>query len=616
MGFSFAVHACHCQRRCESDILIEFSPRAAKTSELDEYLLMIVLYVDSLARLRETLQTKSMFDRAGTVALPEDLTDIDALISAYYDIEPDPSNPDQRVSFGTSGHRGSAFDGKFNEAHIVAITQAIVDYRAEQGFNGPLFIGRDTHALSEPAWRTALEVLAANNVDVRIDARGSFTPTPAVSVAILGANGAPKHLRMAGEGLADGIVVTPSHNPPRDGGFKYNPPHGGPADSDATSWIAKRANEILEKGWRSVDRVLGSDLLDHPCIHRFDYLAYYIDQLDQVIDIDAIREAGVRIGADPLGGASVDYWGAIAERYGLELTVVNPIVDPAWSFMTLDWDGKIRMDCSSPYAMASLRNAMTPDENGNTPYDIATENDADSDRHGIVTPDGLMNPNHYLAVAIEYLFTHRPNWPANAAVGKTLVSSALIDRVADSIGRKLVEVPVGFKYFVPGLVSAELGFGGEESAGASFLRKDGTVWSTDKDGIILALLASEILAVTGKTPSQLHEEQVERFGASAYARIDAPANREEKAKLAALSPEDVSATELAGDPITAKLVRAPGNDAAIGGLKVTTDVAWFAARPSGTEDVYKIYAESFRGAEHLAQVQEAAKQLVSEALKG
>ena len=585
-------------------------------SELNEYLLTTVLYVDSLARLRETLQTKSMFDRAGTVALPEDLTDIDALISAYYDIEPDPSNPDQRVSFGTSGHRGSAFDGKFNEAHIVAITQAIVDYRAEQGFNGPLFIGRDTHALSEPAWRTALEVLAANKVDVRIDARGSFTPTPAVSVAILGANGAPKHLRTTGEGLADGIVVTPSHNPPRDGGFKYNPPHGGPADSDATSWIAKRANEILEKGWRSVDRVLGSDLLDHPCIHRFDYLAYYVDQLDQIIDIDAIREAGVRIGADPLGGASVDYWGAIAERYGLELTVVNPKVDPAWSFMTLDWDGKIRMDCSSPDAMASLRDAMTPDENGNTPYDIATGNDADSDRHGIVTPDGLMNPNHYLAVAIEYLFTHRPNWPANAAVGKTLVSSALIDRVADSIGRKLIEVPVGFKYFVPGLVSAELGFGGEESAGASFLRKDGTVWSTDKDGIILALLASEILAVTGKTPSQLHEEQIERFGASAYARIDAPANREEKAKLAALSPEDVSATELAGDPITAKLVRAPGNDAAIGGLKVTTDVAWFAARPSGTEDVYKIYAESFRGAEHLAQVQEAAKQLVSEALKG
>ena len=616
MWFSFAVHACHCQRRCESDILTEFIPRAPQVSELNEYLLTTVLYVDSLARLRETLQTKSMFDRAGTVALPEDLTDIDALISAYYDIEPDPSNPDQRVSFGTSGHRGSAFDGKFNEAHIVAITQAIVDYRAEQGFNGPLFIGRDTHALSEPAWRTALEVLAANKVDVRIDARGSFTPTPAVSVAILGANGAPKHLRTTGEGLADGIVVTPSHNPPRDGGFKYNPPHGGPADSDATSWIAKRANEILEKGWRSVDRVLGSDLLDHPCIHRFDYLAYYVDQLDQIIDIDAIREAGVRIGADPLGGASVDYWGAIAERYGLELTVVNPKVDPAWSFMTLDWDGKIRMDCSSPYAMASLRDAMTPDENGNTPYDIATGNDADSDRHGIVTPDGLMNPNHYLAVAIEYLFTHRPNWPANAAVGKTLVSSALIDRVADSIGRKLIEVPVGFKYFVPGLVSAELGFGGEESAGASFLRKDGTVWSTDKDGIILALLASEILAVTGKTPSQLHEEQIERFGASAYARIDAPANREEKAKLAALSPEDVSATELAGDPITAKLVRAPGNDAAIGGLKVTTDVAWFAARPSGTEDVYKIYAESFRGAEHLAQVQEAAKQLVSEALKG
>ena len=557
-----------------------------------------------------------MHARAGTVARPEDLIDINEVISSYYDIEPDPSNPDQRVSFGTSGHRGSALDGKFNEAHIVAITQAIVEYRAAQGYDGPLFIGRDTHALSEPAWRTALEVLAAAGVSVRIDARESYTPTPAVSVAILGANGAPENLRTTGSGLADGIVVTPSHNPPRDGGFKYNPPHGGPADSDATGWIADRANELLEQGWRSIPRVLGSDLFEHPCIQRFDYLAYYVDQLDQVIDIDAIRAADVRIGADPLGGASVDYWGAIAERYGLDLTVVNPDVDPAWHFMTLDWDGKIRMDCSSPYAMASLRDAMTPGEDGSTPYDIATGNDADSDRHGIVTADGLMNPNHYRAVAIEYLFTHRPNWPADAAVGKTLVSSALIDRVVANMGRTLIEVPVGFKYFVPGLLDGSVGFGGEESAGASFLRKDGTVWSTDKDGIILALLASEILAVTGKTPSQLHAEQVERFGASTYARVDAPANREEKAKLAALSSEDVTATELAGDAITAKLVRAPGNDAAIGGLKVTTESAWFAARPSGTEDVYKIYAESFKGPEHLAEVQEAARHVVADALTG
>ncbi|MDO4259486.1 MAG: phosphoglucomutase (alpha-D-glucose-1,6-bisphosphate-dependent) [Actinomycetaceae bacterium] len=555
-----------------------------------------------------------MHERAGTVALPEDLINVDEVTAAYYDIEPDPSNPDQRVVFGTSGHRGSSLDGAFNEAHIVATTAAIVEYRAAQGFDGPLFIGRDTHALSEPAWRSALEVLAAAGVDVRIDSRGAYTPTPAVSVAILCANGAPDNLRTTGAGLADGIVVTPSHNPPRDGGFKYNPPHGGPADSDATGWIASRANEILESGWRAIPRIIGSDLLEHPSIQKYDYLDNYVKQLDQVIDIDAIREAGVRIGADPLGGASVDYWAAIGERYGLDLTVVNPVVDPAWPFMTLDWDGKIRMDCSSPNAMASLRQIMTPGEDGSTPYDIATGNDADSDRHGIVTADGLMNPNHYLAVAIEYLFTHRPGWSENARVGKTLVSSSLIDRVVASIGRDLVEVPVGFKYFVPGLLDGSVGFGGEESAGASFLRKDGTVWSTDKDGIILALLASEILAVTGKTPSQLHKEQVERFGASVYARIDAPANREQKAKLAALDPSDVTATELAGDPITAKLVRAPGNDAAIGGLKVTTDSAWFAARPSGTEDVYKIYAESFRGEEHLAQVQEAAKALVSEAL--
>ncbi|QWW19451.1 alpha-D-glucose phosphate-specific phosphoglucomutase [Schaalia sp. 19OD2882] len=555
-----------------------------------------------------------MHERAGTLALPEDLIDVDEVTASYYDIEPDPTNPDQRVVFGTSGHRGSSLDGAFNEAHIVATTAAIVEYRAAQGIDGPLFIGRDTHALSEPAWRSALEVLAAAGVTVKVDSRGSYTPTPAVSVAILCANGAPEALRTTGAGLADGIVVTPSHNPPRDGGFKYNPPNGGPADSDATGWIAARANEILESGWRSVPRVIGSDLFEHPCIQAFDYLDHYVSQLDQVIDIDAIRDAGVRIGADPLGGASVDYWAAISERYGLDLTVVNPNVDPAWPFMTLDWDGKIRMDCSSPNAMASLRHTMTPGPDGSTPYDIATGNDADSDRHGIVTADGLMNPNHYLAVAIEYLFTHRPGWPATAAVGKTLVSSSLIDRVVAAMGRSLIEVPVGFKHFVPGLLDGSVGFGGEESAGASFLRKDGTVWSTDKDGIILALLASEILAVTGKTPSQLHVEQVERFGASVYARVDAPANREQKAKLAALDPSDVTATELAGDPITAKLVRAPGNDAPIGGLKVTTDAAWFAARPSGTEDVYKIYAESFKGAEHLAEVQQAARELVSAAL--
>lgn len=555
-----------------------------------------------------------MHERAGTVALPSDLINVDEVIAAYYDIEPDPQIIDQRVSFGTSGHRGSSLDGKFNEGHIVAITAAIVEYRTAQGFDGPLFIGRDTHALSEPAWRTALEVLAAAGVKVKIDSRNSYTPTPAVSVAILGANGAPENLRTSGEGLADGIVVTPSHNPPRDGGFKYNPPHGGPADSDATGWIAKRANEILEDGWRKVPRIIGPSLFEDPHLEKFDYLHFYVDQLDTVIDMEAIRAAGVRIGADPLGGASVDYWAAIAERYDLDLTVVNPNVDPTWSFMTLDWDGKIRMDCSSPYAMASLREVMTPDASGETPYDIATGNDADSDRHGIVTSDGLMNPNHYLAVAINYLFEHRPGWKADARVGKTLVSSALIDRVVASMGRQLIEVPVGFKHFVPGLLDGSVGFGGEESAGASFLRKDGTVWSTDKDGIILALLASEILAVTGHTPSQLHCELVSHFGASAYARIDAPANREEKARLAALSPQDVSATELAGEPITARLVRAPGNDAPIGGLKVTTESAWFAARPSGTEDVYKIYAESFKGAEHLGEVQEAAKALVSDAL--
>ena len=558
-----------------------------------------------------------MHPRAGQPAQPEDLVNIDEVISAYYDLVPDPAVPAQKVVFGTSGHRGASLDTAFNEAHIVAITAAIVEYRRSQGTDGTLYIGRDTHGLSEPAWRTAIEVLSAAKVMTAIDARGSYTPTPAVSHSILRANGAGTEagVRTTGPGLADGIVITPSHNPPRDGGFKYNPPHGGPAGSDATGWIADRANELLAGGWRDVPRVPIAEALDGPHVIKHDYLETYVADLENVVDMDAIREAGVRIGADPLGGASVDYWGAIGERYGLNLTVVNPEVDPAWHFMTLDWDGKIRMDCSSPNAMASLREKMTPDAEGKTPYDVATGNDADSDRHGIVTPDGgLMNPNHFLAVAIEYLFTHRPGWPEGCAVGKTLVSSSLIDRVVAAMGRRLVEVPVGFKHFVPGLIDGSVGFGGEESAGASFLRKDGTVWTTDKDGLILALLASEIIAVTGKTPSQLHEEQVARFGASAYARIDAPATKAQKARLAALSPEDVTATELAGEPIVDRLVRAPGNDAPIGGLKVTTKDAWFAARPSGTEDVYKIYAESFKGAEHLAQVQEEAKEVVSAAL--
>jgi len=559
-----------------------------------------------------------MHERAGTPARPEDLIDVDAVVAAYYDRSPDVDDPAQRVVFGTSGHRGSSLDSAFNEAHIVATTAAIVEYRRAQGTDGPLFIGRDTHALSEPAWRTAVEVLAAAEVELRVDARGSWTPTPAVSHAILLANGAgtAAGARVEGPGRADGIVVTPSHNPPRDGGFKYNPPHGGPAGSDATSWIAARANEILRSGVDRVPRIPLERALAAETTRRHDFLAAYVDDLASVVDVEAIARAGVRIGAVPLGGAAVEFWGAIGERYGLELTVVNPRVDPTWSFMTLDWDGKIRMDCSSPYAMASLLSVMQPQDGGPAPYDVATGNDADSDRHGIVTPDGgLMNPNHYLAVAIDYLFTHRPGWPAAAAVGKTLVSSALIDRVAAGLGRRLLEVPVGFKYFVPGLLDSSVGFGGEESAGASFLRRDGTVWTTDKDGIILALLAAEIIAVTGRSPSHLHAELVERFGDSAYARIDAPATREQKARLGALSPEAVTATTLAGDPITGRLVTAPGNGEPIGGLKVTTDHAWFAARPSGTEDVYKIYAESFRGPEHLAQVQAEAKSVVDAALE-
>jgi len=535
--------------------------------------------------------------RAGQPAQPEDLIDLPHLVTAYYTVQPDPDDVAQQVAFGTSGHRGSSLDGAFNEAHILATTQAIAEYRAAQGTTGPLFIGRDTHGLSEPAWASALEVLAANDVVVLIDSADRYTPTPAVSHAILAYN------RGRSADLADGIVVTPSHNPPRDGGFKYNPPNGGPADTDATGAIAKRANEILRGGGTEVKRVALKRAFANA--QRHDYMNAYVADLPNVVDIHAIRAEGIRIGADPLGGAAVDYWGAIAERHNLDLTVVNPLVDATWRFMTLDTDGKIRMDCSSPNAMASL---IANRES----YQIATGNDADADRHGIVTPDGgLMNPNHYLAVAIDYLYTHRPDWPAGVAVGKTAVSSSIIDRVVAGLGRTLVEVPVGFKWFVDGLISGTIGFGGEESAGASFLRKDGSVWTTDKDGIILALLASEILAVTGQTPSQRYAELASKYGAPVYARVDAPADRDQKARLAKLSAEQVSATELAGEPITAKLTAAPGNGAPLGGLKVTTANGWFAARPSGTEDVYKIYAESFKGPEHLAEVQQAARELVN-----
>ncbi|WP_252975912.1 phosphoglucomutase (alpha-D-glucose-1,6-bisphosphate-dependent) [Janibacter melonis] len=550
-------------------------------------------------------------DRAGQPAQLSDLVDVPQLVSSYYVLTPDPEDVDQQVAFGTSGHRGSSLKTSFNEQHILATTQAIVDYRREQGVDGPLFLGADTHALSGPAWTTAIEVLVAAGVTVLVDSQDGVVPTPAVSHAILRANRG-KDLGAkgpaAGRRLADGIVVTPSHNPPGDGGFKYNPPHGGPADSDATKVIAAAANDYLRRGLDGVGRTPFARAITQ--VGRYDFLGTYVDDLPSVLDIDAIRDAGVRIGADPLGGAAVHYWEAIAERHRLDLTVVNPVVDPTWRFMTLDWDGKIRMDCSSPSAMASL--VARKDE-----YDIATGNDADSDRHGIVTPDGgLMNPNHYLAVAIQYLYGGaRPGWRSER-IGKTLVSSSMIDRVAADLGKELWEVPVGFKWFVPGLLDGSVGFGGEESAGASFLRTDGTVWTTDKDGIILALLASEIQAKTGRSPSEHYADLVAAHGDPAYARIDAPADREQKARLSSLSPDAVTADSVAGEPITAKLTEAPGNGAAVGGLKVTTESAWFAARPSGTEDVYKIYAESFRGPEHLAQVQADAKALADDVLGG
>ena len=539
-----------------------------------------------------------MTGRAGQKAQSSDLVDVAKLLDAYFDIHPDVSTAEQKVAFGTSGHRGTSLNGSFNEDHIAAITQAIVEYRRKENIGGPIYVGKDTHALSGPAEQTALEVLAGNHVVALIDSSNGYTPTPAVSVAIINHN---SRLAAGSNALADGLVITPSHNPPTDGGFKYNPTHGGPADSDATNWIANRANQIIIGGMREVLRA-------KPNAQSFDFRENYISQLPEVLNLNAIRDSQVSIAADPMGGASVDYWGAIGERFGLNLSVVNPSVDFQFGFMTLDWDEKIRMDCSSPFAMASL--IASKDQ-----FTISTGNDADADRHGIVTRDaGLMNPNHFLAVAIDYLYRNRSGWSAQAAVGKTMVSSSIIDHVVAELGRKLIEVPVGFKWFVPGLIDGSVGFGGEESAGASFLRLDGKAWSTDKDGLILALLASEITAVTGKTPSEHYVELTNKFGASAYERIDAAATLEQKAALGKISAEAVTASELAGEPIKQILTHAPGNGAALGGLKVVTESAWFAARPSGTENVYKIYGESFKGESHLREVQVAAKELVDSVL--
>jgi phosphoglucomutase len=539
--------------------------------------------------------------QAGRPADPSQLVNVDQLIRAYYDLTPDPTIPGQRVAFGTSGHRGSAFHRAFNEAHILAITEAICRYRQQQGYDGPLFLGRDTHALSEPAFRSALEVLAAHEVEVRIDAADGYTPTPAISRAILVANcGRQDH-------LADGIVITPSHNPPEDGGFKYNPPNGGPADTDVTGWIQTEANRLLATKLDGVQRVSYEQARRAPTIQPYEYLATYVRDLADVIDMDVVRAAGLKIGVDPLGGASVAYWQAIAEQYGLDLTVVNDSIDPTFKFMSVDWDGKIRMDPSSPYAMASLINLRDR-------FDLALGNDADADRHGIVTRGaGLLNPNHFLSAAISYLYQHRPHWPADAAIGKTLVSSSMIDRVGADLGRHVLEVPVGFKWFVGGLLDGSLAFGGEESAGASFLRLGGGPWSTDKDGPILCLLAAEMTGRLGRDPGEVYAGLTERFGAPLYRRIDAVATPEQKAILSKLSPDDVKTSTLAGEPISSILTRAPGNDAPIGGVKVTTSNGWFAARPSGTEQTYKVYAESFLGDDHLGQIVEEAQAIVAQA---
>jgi len=539
---------------------------------------------------------------AGKPAPASSLVNVPRLISAYYTEKPDPTDLEQRVAFGTSGHRGSSFKKNFNEAHILAITQAICGYRKTQGTSGPLYLGMDTHALSEPAFASAIEVLTANGIEVMIDKDLGYTPTPVISHAIL------THNRGRASGLADGIVITPSHNPPEDGGFKYNPPQGGPAESQVTKWIEDRANELIKTGIRGVTRLPYDRARGAATIHPHDYVAAYVSDLERIIDFDVIRSSRLTLGVDPLGGAGAAYWQPIAERYGLTLEIINPGVDPTFRFMPLDWDGKIRMDCSSPYAMANLIGLKDS-------YDLAFGNDADTDRHGIVTRSaGLMNPNHYLAVAIWYLFTNRPDWPWSAAIGKTLVSSSMIDRVATKLGRKLIEVPVGFKWFVGGLLDGSLGFGGEESAGASFLRRDGTVWTTDKDGIIMDLLAAEMMAKTGRDPAELYRDLTNELGEPVYARVDAPATPEQKAILSKLSPNQVKATQLAGDKIVAMLTTAPGNGAAIGGLKVVTEQGWFAARPSGTEDVYKLYAESFHGPDHLRRIQGEAQALIAKAL--
>jgi phosphoglucomutase len=544
----------------------------------------------------------TVHEHAGRPPDPSTLVDVDALVRAYYDEKPDPSVPAQRVAFGTSGHRGSSLAAAFNEPHILAMTEAICRWRGRRGIDGPLFLGRDTHALSEPAFRTAVEVLAGHGVDVMVDAAGGYTPTPAVSHAILTWNqGRRDH-------LADGIVVTPSHNPPDDGGFKYNPPNGGPADTDVTGWMQDEANRLLTAGLDGVPRVPYERAASGASVHRHDYVGAYVGDLGAVVDLDAIAGSGLRLGVDPLGGASVAYWAAIGDRHGLDLEVTNDAVDPTFRFMHVDWDGKIRMDCSSPYAMAGLIELKDR-------FDVAFGNDADADRHGIVTPGaGLLNPNHYLAVAIAYLFGGEREWPAGTAVGKTLVSSGMIDRVTADLGRRLVEVPVGFKWFVDGLLDGSIGFGGEESAGASFLRRDGTAWTTDKDGIALCLLAAEMTARGGRDPGDRYEALAGRFGHPAYRRVDAPATPEQKAALGKLSPDHVTASELAGEPITGVLTTAPGNGAPIGGVKVTTEHGWFAARPSGTEDVYKVYAESFRGEEHLERILEEAGRVVDAAL--